>query len=1112
MSLRALWCTLGLAAALAGSAEAQTKLLRFPDLSGSSIVFVYGGDLWKAQTAGGLATRLTAHPGLELFPKFSPDGQWIAFTGQYDGDEQVYLIPATGGEPRQLTFYPARGPLPPRWGYDNQVYGFTPDGKKVLFRSFRDTWDISDSRLYTVPVTGGPAEPLPMPVAGAGSYSPDGSQIAYSPLARDFRSWKRYQGGWASDLHVFDLAQGTSWRLTSDPRSDRDPMWIGAKVYFTSDRSGTLNLYAQEPHGTSAAQLTTSTSWDVRWPSADEKSNRIVYELGGELQVFDVATGQSRYVPINVPDDGVNRRPARISAAEQIEDAGLSPKGERVVFAARGDIFTVPIEKGPTRNLTRSSDAHDRLPAWSPDGAKVAFVSDRSGEEEIYLVAQDGSAPPEALTSGSGGRLYPPTWSPDGKHLAWADKNGKLFVLTLADKKKTEVADDPRRRILDYTWSAKGNHLAFSMVDALGVPAVHVWSGADGKTRKVTDGFFGEYSPAWDAEGDYLFYLSDRNFVPMIDGREWNYANDRQTLIYALALRKDVKHPFPPQSDEVTVDGKKDEAKAEKKEDKKEDKKDAEGKKDDPPFVIDFEGLGERLAQVPVPAENYGSLFSNKGNLFYVQFPGFYYGREGVGEVTLKVFSLEKRETKTLAEGIQNGAISADGSKLLVNQQGSWYLMDAAPGGESSKKTISTRDLYVDRIPAEEWETIFDEVWRRFRDFFYVENMHGYDWQAIGTRYRALLPYVAHRSDLNYVLGEMIAELNVSHAYVTGGDYDLPDRPRVALPGARWQVDPASGRYKITRILEGDNSEGRYRSPLKEIGVGVSVGDYLLAVDGEELKPTEDPYRLLRHKADRPVELTINSKPSLEGARKVTFKPLDDEQSLIYHGWVQANFDRVSKATGGRVGYLHIPDMGPDGIREFTKWYYPQVRTEGLVVDVRGNGGGNVSQMIINRLSREILGADFQRGDGYAGTYPNVVYWGHMACLLSETSASDGDIFPYMFRRAGLGPLIGKRSWGGVVGITDHGPLLDGGGTNVPEFASASLDGRYIIEGHGVDPDIEVENRPEDLLAGRDPQLERGIEEVMKKIQAEPRKLPARPADPIRRQDRYDGVPNLKKP
>ena len=1081
-------------AALAHPAGAETRLLRFPDIHGDRVVFTYAGDLWSASTAGGTAVRLTSHPGQELFARFSPDGSQIAFTGQYDGDEQVYVMPSGGGVPKQLTFYPATGPLPTRWGHDNIVYDWSPDGEQILFRSLRDGNGVGEGRLHEVPRGGGLATALPMPRAGAGAWSPQGDQLVYSPLFRDFRAWKRYAGGWAQDLYVFDTVTRELTQITDDPRSDRDPMWIGSRIFFTSDRSGTNNLYSHDTESGDTRTWTDSDNWDVRWPGSDA-SGRIVFEQAGTLHLLDTG-GDGAPVPIGitVPTDGLHSRPSRVSAARNIEHFDISPTGKRLVFAARGELFSAPVEKGVTRTLIATAGAHEKWPAWSPDGTQIAYISDASGEEEIHVVSQGGGEAPVQLTERGQAMRYNPLWSPDGDQIAFSDKEGRLFVLTVADKALVEVANEKHGQVNDYTWSPRGGHLAMSLNDPGGFSSIYIWSAGDGELRRVTGPYFNEFSPAWGAQGDYLFYISDRMFQPQIADFEWNYALDRESGIYAVALRPDVAHLFPPESDEEPApkgedgddDGEEDEA-------DEADEADA-----DAPIEIVFAGLQDRVMRVPVDEDNYQGLAAVDGFLLYARTSASFYGRSPASPPELRVFDLKARKEGTLATGISGYAVSGDGKTVAVREGGSFSRYDIGTDSASSKKAVSTAGLEADRDPKAEWVQIFDEVWRRFRDFFYVQNLHGHDWDDLRARYRSLLPYVEHRSDLNYVISEMIAELQVSHAYIEGGDFEIPDRPGAGFPGARFSWDEDAGRYRIDRIFEGHNEEPRYRSPLREVGVNVSEGDYLLAIDGFELREDESPYRQLLHKADRPIEFTVNGEPSFERARKVVFQPVSSEDPLIYLNDIEANRRRVEEATGGRIGYLHIPDMGANGIREFIKWYYSQVRREGMIVDVRRNGGGNISQMLIERFRREILSLGYSRTSEAASTYPGVVPPPHLVCLLDENSGSDGDIFPAMFKKAGLGPLIGKRSWGGVIGITNRGMLMDGGVVNVPEFGFASAEGEWVIEGYGVDPDIEVENDPKSVIEGGDPQLERAIREVMAAVEADPRPLPPRPADPVR--------------
>ena len=1101
---RPIFTLLGILLTLASSLAAQTphrgeagetRLLRFPDLHGDRVAFTYAGDIWLAPVAGGTAVQLTTHPGVELFARFSPDGQWIAFTGQYDGDEQVYVVPAGGGVPRQLTYYPARGPLPPRWGYDNQVYGWTPDGSAVLFRSFRDGWDLGDTQLFTVRPKGGLPEALPMPESGGGAFSPDGGQVVYSPVTRDFRHWKRYQGGWAQDLHIFDLATHESRNITVDPRTDRDPMWIGDTIYFASDRDGKLNLYAYDTVSRATEQLTHESLWDVRWPSSDE-SGRIVYELGGELRIFDTASREAREVSIRVPSDALASRPARISVGDLIGGFGLAPEGQRAVFAARGDIFSVPVEHGPTRNLTRSSGAHDREPAWSPDGRRVAFASDMSGEEEIWVTDQGGRGEPEQLTGteeASTGLHYDLTWSPDSRHLAYRNQQGRLFVLDVAAREVTFVADDGVPFGLEYEWSPDSRYLALSLAEDSGLRAIHIWSREDRTLHRVTEGIFGERSPSWDPEGDYLFYLSRREFHPQIGQAEFNYVVNRATQVYALALREDVAHPFPPRSDEVAVEDESEKAG---------DDGDEEGEAETEiaPIVIDFGGLDDRVARVPVAADNWlGVAAVRDAHLALVRGGASYYGRPSDRTVELVLFSLEDREETAITADLQGLALSPDRGHLLIRRGGDFQLYEASPGGKDTAKSVSTAGMVVDRVPAEEWAQIFDEVWRRFRDFFYAPNMHGYDWPALREQYRPLLVYVGHRSDLNYVMSEMIAELNVSHAYVTGGDFEIPARPSPGLLGARFELDQATGRYRIARIFAGHNEEDTYRSPLTEVGTGVAEGDYLFEINGEALSADDNPFRLLRHAGPGPVELRVGKRPEPESARNVLVTPVADEDALIYLAWTERRRQIVEELTGGRVGYIHLPDMGNDGIREWIKWFYGQIRKEALVIDVRSNGGGNVSPMLIERLQRRVLAYDYERNKDIPDTTPGTAFHGHLACLLDEDTASDGDQFAWAFRQAGLGPLVGKRSWGGVVGIyPSRTPLIDGGRTMVPEAGSAGADGEWVIEGHGVEPDVVVENDPSAVLAGRDPQLEKAIELLLEKLETDPRPLFERPAAPIK--------------
>ncbi|MDR2170397.1 MAG: PDZ domain-containing protein [Planctomycetaceae bacterium] len=1122
-----------------------TKLFRFPDIHNEIVVFCYGGDIWKANISYSSpsnyteAVRLTAHEGQEVFPKISPDGKWIAFTGQYDGDEQVYVIPISGGIPRQLTFYPAAGPLTPRWGYDNLVYGWTPDGKNILFRSLRDSNHVTElGTLYTVPLDGGLPKKIGIPTAGAGDFSPDGSKIVYSPLFRDFRSWKRYEGGWTQYLAIFDLKTKETTRLDNNPRTEREPIWINDKIYFTSDRTGSMNLYEYNIKTTKITQLTNEKIWDVRWASGDQITKQIIFELGGELVVFE--TDATKITPsrkrqnkltIKAPHDGLAMRPARIKVNKNIESYAAAPnegiaKGRSAVIA-RGDLFVLPVDKGFVKNLTNTSNAHDREAAFSKDGSKIAFISDNTyanlppdqkskkqiinsptspeTEDHIYIIDPKGEKHQELIADASNftGRLTGLNFSPDGKFVSVNDSKANLYIIAIddVDDYKKGIAfkvatgkygDTPRA-----AWSPCGGYIAYVKLDKFDISSIYVWNVKTKTETKITNQLFDVSEPTWSPNGDYLYYLSVREFAPQISSVEWNFAGNRNVGIFALALRKNVKNPFAPQFENENEEDEKtktDNAKTEetKNNDKKDnDKKDTKVVK---PTEIDFDGLAERAIRVPVEADNISGLSVTEKYLVYVKRGAQFYGRESDRKPQIFLFDVKERKEKVLVENAGGYAISPDGKRLIYNE-GGLKTIEVKPDAKPSSLPVDK--MYADSVPAEEWQEIYREVWRKFRDYFYVSNMHGYDWRELGERYWALLPYVAHRSDLNYVISELISELNVGHAYIQGGDFVLPERPKFGLAGCRFELDEQVNLYKIAKIFDGENEESKYRSPLREVGVDARVGDYVLAIDGVLLRGGDNPYALLRNRVD-PVTLTLNDKPEFEGSRKTTYKPIENEGNLIYLDFVTKCRETVDKATNGKVGYLHIPDMSAPGAYEFLKWYYPQIRKEGLIVDVRSNGGGNISQWIIMRMNQKLLGTRFGGVDESPDAYPALARHGHQVCLISETSASDGDIFPYYFREAGLGILIGKRTWGGVVGISPRGQLLDGGIAFVPLNGTNDKNGNWVIEGKGVTPNIEVDNDPKSMIEGKDLQLERGIIEIMKKIKNDPVKWPSWPKHPIK--------------
>ena len=1071
-----------LLALLATTAAADTRLLRFPDLHGDTVVFTYAGDLWLAGTDGSNVRRLTSHPGQELFARFSPDGRHIAFTGQYDGSEQVYVVPVTGGEPKRLTWYPSQGPLPDRWGYDHQVYGWTPDGEAVLFRSLREGFSLTGSRLYTVKLSGGLPEALPMTVSGAGALSPDGERILFSPLFRDFRTWKRYEGGWAQDLFIFELDGSGSRNITDHIRTDRDPMWTQEGIFFVSDRDDFLNIYAYDDGQT--RQLTRYEGRDVRW-ATDDGAHRIVYELDGALHILDVRTGNDRALTISVPADTGFQLGELVKVAGNLEGFHVSPNGERVLVAARGEVFSVPVEHGVFRNLTNSAGAHEREVAWSPGGKRVAWISDASGEEEIYVADHLGKDSATRVTADSSTRLYHPVFSPDGSKIAYGDSEARIFVVDSDGGNKRQVADDPGFPQHDFSWSPDSRWLAYSMEDPNGYRSLYIWDSQSGESRRITGEMFSEYNPVFAPGGGQLYFLSDRMFTPQLDLLEWNYANNRQTGVYAMLLTASAENPFAPRNLEGLPE---------------KDNGADNGKKEDggvPKVEIDFDGLATRVARAPIDFDNLGGLSATDEHLLFVGAPAFFYGRDIEPGAQLRAYSFEDREVFPITDKVSGYALAAASKQVIVNQEGALNRFDVKKDEQEAKKA-DLDSLTARRVRAEEYAQIFDEVWRRFRDHFYVRNMHGYDWVALRDRYRPLLEHVAHRADLNYLIGEMIAELNVGHAYIAGGDVASTERSSDALLGAKFELDEQAGLYRIDAIYAGQNQEDKYRSPLTEPGIHARPGDYVLAINGRALSAGINPYSLLKGQAGRLLELTLAGNARGKDRRTVLVNPIASENDLLYLRWVEQNRARVTRDTDGKIGYLHIPDMGPAGIYEFTKWFYGQVRKQGMIIDVRGNGGGNVSPMLIERLRREIVMIDFSRNTG-PSTDPGAMLYGPLVCLADEFSASDGDLFTYRFKKHKLGKVVGKRTWGGVVGIRGSLPLLDGGSLNKPEFSRYDVEGKdWIIEGKGVEPDIYVDNDPAQEYAGIDQQLNRAIEVILEELQTQEKELPGLPPYPVR--------------
>ena len=1076
-----LLCTLvtGLVCSSGALALDDARLLRFPDVNGDTVAFSHGGDLWTVPAAGGPARRLTSGEGLKLFPRFSPDGKWIAFTGQYDGSFDVYVMPAIGGEPRRLTFYPSRDNYTGA-GFDNVVLGWTPDGR-ILFRSQRDPAnEPMMGEPWAVRPEGGPVERYPIAEAGHVSLSPDGKRAAITRIWRDFQQWKRYQGGMAQSVWIYDLATHELERISDWPGTNTQPMWIGGSIYYLSDREDwKVNLWRYDVATGATARVTSFEEFDCKWAHAG--SDKIVFENGGWIWIHDPRDGSTRKLTVQLPDDDRYARRRWIRVDDRIASGRLSPDGKRAVFTARGDVFTVPAENGDVRNLTRTQGVREKDAVWSPDGRWIAFFSDATGEEELYVIAQDGRSKPERITSGPPTWHFPPVWSPDSKRLAWSDRGLRLWWTSLADRTPILATKALNREISEYAWSPDSRFLAYAAETDAQTAAIFIYDAQARTSAQVTASGFDSHEPVFDPEGRYLYLLSDRDVAPTLGHLEASFTVNRMTRPHALTLRADLASPFAPRSDEVQAgadrgEGKKEERKAE-------------------PIRIDFPGIQERIVPFPVAPGNYLGLRVGKGKAYWLSLPtAEFTDSEALPKGSLRTFDLGTRKDSEVLPGVEQFDLSADGTHLLYKADKTWGIVEAKEGVKPGDGALKLDGMRMDLDPRAEWAQIYAETWRLFRDFFYLPDMGKVDWPAIRQRYSPLLASVSHRYDLTYVLSELVGDLGSSHTYAGGGDLPKVERVPVGTLGADLALDARAGRWRITRILAGQSwVEGR-TSPLAAPGVAVSEGDYLLAVDGQELKGTDEPYRLLVGTAGRTVRLRVSARPTGEGAREVSVQPLADERELRYYNWVESNRRMVDKASGGRVGYVHIPDMEAKGLTEFIRQFYPQVEKEGLVIDERYNGGGFVSEMILERLRRRVMGMGNQREEK-PYTYPDAAVSGPMALLVNEYAASDGDIFPYYFRAYGLGPIIGTRTWGGVVGI--RGPpffgMVDGGYTYVAEFGLYDLRQRWVVENEGVVPDIEVDNLPKDLVAGRDRQLERAVAEVLKRIEAE---KPVRPSPP----------------
>ncbi len=1070
----------------------EARLLRFPAVHGNQVVFSYAGDLYTVQRTGGTARKITNNPGYEMFPKFSHDGKQIAFTAQYDGNTEVFTMPSSGGEPKRITYTATltRDDVADRMGPNNVVMAWTNDDKHVIYRSRGTSFNPFKGKLYKAPLSGDLPEELPFAVAGWCTYSEDGTKLAMNRVFREFRTWKYYKGGMADDIWIYDIKSGQSENITNHPSQDILPMYHKNKVYFMSDRDRTMNLFEYDTRSKQTKKVTAFTDYDCKFPSLG--NDAIAFENGGYIYLFDLQTGKTEQIHISLSEDLASGRNKQVDAAKYINSYAVSPDGKRAAMSARGDIFTLPVKSGVSRNLTKSPGAHDRNVEWSPDGKWVSYISDRSGEDELYVQQQDSIESARPVTKGGGSYKFNPIWSPDSKLLLLADRNQDLYYVDVATGVRHQVTHSDSREISDYNWAPDSKWLAYTEPGkAREFDVIQLYHIETKQRITLTDKWYNSGQPVFSPDGKYLYFISERDFNPIYSNTEWNHAYIDMGKPYMVRLAENVKSSFQTENDEVLV--KTDTVPAAIKVASKKQKepvaeKNASKPGSKPVVKIDEQGLVDRIESLPVPPGNYSGLVATNDGLYYTTSPARLL-------TTFKYFSLKDKKESDV--GNFNGyTVSADQKKILIKKGGDYFIEDLAGVKIETKNKLDLSGLKANIDVHAEWKQIFDESWRQMRDYFYDPNMHGVNWKAIHDKYQVLLPYINHRNDLTYVIGEMVGELNIGHAYVSSGDRPDVERIKMGLLGARFSRD-ASGFYKADSILSGESWDKSLVSPLRSPGVAFKKGDYIISVNGTDVRTFTNLYQGLIGKADQIIEMVVNSKPSANGAHKIIVKPISDESSLYYHEWVQSNIRKVTAASGGKIGYLHIPDMGVDGLNQFARYFYPQLDKEALIIDDRGNGGGNVSPMIIERLRREPgLGAMW-RNSKTATLKPDMQV-GPKVCLIDQYSASDGDLFPYQFRFHKIGPLIGQRTWGGVVGIRGSLPFVDGGTMTRPEFAHFDAAGtKFIIEGEGVSPDIEVVNDPHQEYIGQDTQLQRAIDEIKKKL-AEPglKGVPPIPAFP----------------
>jgi tricorn protease len=1067
----------------------DTRLLHQPATSGAHVAFVYADDVWVARIDGSDLRRLTTDDGVESSPAFSPDGRLIAFSAQYEGNTDVYVVATEGGVPRRLTWHPGA----------DVVQAFTRDGRRVLFTSGRAAFTGSHTQLFTVPVEGGMPDQLPIPHAASGEYSPDGRRIAYNPLAPRFDQWKLYRGGTVSRIWLYDTASHDVEKVPQPPgrSNDVDAMWIGGTVYFRSDRDGEFNLYAYDTRSRQVRRLTRHADFPI--VNASAGGGKIVYEQAGYLHLFDPATSRSSRLTIGVPADLRETRPRFAKGVSWIRSAGLSPTGARAVFEFRGEIVTVPAEKGDARNLTGSASAHERSPAWSPDGSRIAYFSDANGEYELHVAPHDGKGEVARHRLGGAGFYANLKWSPDSRKVAYTDNAQALWVLDLqagAPKKVAAAKVYGPISSVTFGWAPDSRWLAYTANTQALSMTLFAYSLEEDRSYPITDGLAEVSEPVFDAGGKYLYLFGSTDAGPVLDWFAQSTAENRRTRnVYLVVLRKDLPSPLARESDEEKpkTGGAAPAGGADPKKTEAEEKAAADRQPGEEPVRIDFEGIEFRILDLPVPAGDLSSLQAGAtGQIYYLR------THQAEPSPILHRFDLARRRDEAVLDNVTTFRLSADGKKVLHRILDAWAIaaLPAAGKVNATEGRLAAADIEVRIDPRAEWAQIFDEAWRINRDFFYAPNMHGIDWVAVRRKYEPLLAGVAVRSDLNRVIQWMCSELSVGHHRGGGGDrLAAPRSVAGGLLGADYSVE--NGRYRFKKVYGGLNWNPELRAPLTEPGVDVRAGEYLLAVRGQDVRPPANLYSFFENTAGKIVEIAVGPNPDGSDSRVVRVVPIPSENALRNRDWVEGNLKKVDQATGGRVAYVYVPNTAAAGYNYFKRYFYPQSHKDAVIVDERFNGGGQVADYYIDILRRPLISYWHMRHGEDLKT-PTASIQGPKVMLIDESAGSGGDLLPWMFRKFGLGTLVGQRTWGGLVGTLGFPVLMDGGAITAPNLAIWTAEDGWVVENEGVPPDIEVEQTPREVIAGRDPQLERAIAVILEELEKHPAARPVRPPYPVK--------------